>query len=49
MTQTLTAVLFTIAGGVQMTIWAQQKHRAYKKEFADKYPKQRKAIIPFLI
>ena len=49
MTQTLTAFLFTIAGAVQMTIWAQQKHRAYKKEFAEKYPKQRKAIIPFLI
>ena len=49
MTQTLSALLFTIAGAVQMTIWAQQKHRAYKKEFGDKYPKQRKAIIPFLI
>ena len=49
MTQTLTALFFAIAGAVQMTIWAQQKHRAYKKEFADKYPKQRKAIIPFFI
>ncbi|UJR29350.1 hypothetical protein I4U23_010562 [Adineta vaga] len=49
MTQTLTAVLFTIAGAVQMTIWAQGKHRAYKKEFAEKYPKQRKAIIPFFL
>ncbi len=49
MTQTLSALLFTIAGAVQMTIWAKQKHRAYKKEFTDKYPKQRKAIIPFFI
>lgn len=49
LTQTLTAILFTIAGALQMTVWAQQKHRAYKKEFADKYPKQRKAIIPFVI
>lgn len=49
MTQTLSAVLFTFAGAVQMTIWAKQKHRAYKKEFGDKYPKQRKSIIPFLI
>lgn len=49
MTQTLTSLLFTIAGAVQMTIWAKQKHRAYKKEFQDKYPKQRKAIIPFLV
>ncbi|CAF4626643.1 unnamed protein product, partial [Rotaria sp. Silwood2] len=36
MTQTLTALLFTFAGAIQMTIWAKQKHRAYKKEFADK-------------
>jgi len=49
MTQTLTAFLFAIAGAVQMTIWAKQKHRAYKTEFAEKYPKQRKSIIPFLI
>jgi len=49
MTQTLTALLFTLAGAIQMTIWAKQKHRAYKKEFAEKYPKQRKAIIPFFI
>jgi len=49
MTQTLASVLFTLAGAVQMTIWAKQKHRAYKKDFAEKYPKQRKAIIPFLI
>jgi very-long-chain enoyl-CoA reductase len=49
MTQTLTAFLFTIAGGVQMTIWVKQQHWAYKKEFVDKYPKQRKEIIPFLI
>ena len=49
MTQTLTAILFAIAGAAQMTVWAQQKHRAYKKEFQEKYPKQRKAIIPFLI
>jgi len=49
MTQTLTALFFTIAGAVQMTIWAKQKHRAYKKEFAEKYPKRRKSIIPFLI
>lgn len=49
MTQTLAALLFTFAGAVQMTIWAKQKHRAYKKEFGVKYPKQRKAIIPFLI
>ena len=49
MTQTLTAFLFALAGAGQMTLWALGKHRAYKKEFTDKYPKQRKSIIPFLI
>uniref|UniRef100_A0AC35TZT0 S5A_REDUCTASE domain-containing protein n=1 Tax=Rhabditophanes sp. KR3021 TaxID=114890 RepID=A0AC35TZT0_9BILA len=48
MTQSLPSVLFTLAGLIQMTIWAQQKHRAYKKEFKE-YPKNRKAILPFLI
>jgi len=48
MTQTLTAGLFTIAGAGQMTLWALQKHRSYRKENTN-YPKQRKAIIPFVI
>lgn len=49
MTQTFTALLFTLAGAAQMTIWALQKHRAYKKEFQEKYPRGRKSIIPFVI
>ncbi|CAJ0585743.1 unnamed protein product, partial [Mesorhabditis spiculigera] len=48
MTQSFPAFLFTVAGFVQMTIWALNKHRAYKKEFPD-YPKGRKAIVPFVI
>lgn len=48
LTQTLGAALFTIAGGLQMTQWALGKHRNYRKEF-EKYPRGRKAIIPFLI
>ncbi|CAF0913176.1 unnamed protein product [Didymodactylos carnosus] len=48
MTQTLTALIFTIAGAYQMTMWALGKHRLYKKEFPN-YPKRRKAIIPFII
>jgi hypothetical protein len=32
----------------QMFIWASKKHRAYKKEFGDKYPRNRKAMIPFI-
>ena len=42
------AFLFFFAGFYQMAIWAQGKHRKYKKEFKD-YPRVRKAIVPFLI
>ncbi|CAH3175294.1 unnamed protein product [Porites lobata] len=48
MTQTLTAVLFTLFGFYQMAVWAIGKHRNYRKEFKD-YPKGRKAIVPFLL
>lgn len=47
MTQCAPALLFTLAGAYQMTVWALGKHRNYKKEFED-YPK-RKAVFPFLI
>ena len=42
------AALFAFAGMYQMSVWALGKHRNYKKEFAD-YPKQRKAIVPFVL
>jgi len=48
MTQCLPAGLFCLAGLYQMTVWALGKHRNYKKEFP-KYPRGRKAIIPFTI
>ncbi|XP_046661793.1 probable very-long-chain enoyl-CoA reductase art-1 [Homalodisca vitripennis] len=48
MTQCLPAGLFALAGMYQMTIWALGKHRNYKKEFSS-YPRQRKAILPFLL
>lgn len=48
MTQCLPAGLFTIAGLCQMSVWALGKHRNYKKEFP-KYPKGRKAILPFIL
>merc|ERR1712179_93954 len=47
MTSCLPVGLFTLAGAYQMIIWAQGKHRNYKKEFKD-YPR-RKAIIPFVL
>lgn len=48
MTKCLPAGLFAFAGGYQMAVWALGKHRAYKKEFPN-YPKNRKAIIPFVL
>lgn len=48
MTQCVPAFLFAVAGLVQMAIWAKGKHRMYCKEFKD-YPKNRKAILPFLV
>ncbi|XP_041357291.1 very-long-chain enoyl-CoA reductase-like [Gigantopelta aegis] len=48
MTQCLPAGLFTLAGFVQMTIWAIGKHKNYRREFS-KYPRGRKSIIPFII
>lgn len=41
--------LFTLVGFLQMADWAQKKHRGYKKQFPEEYPKlKRKAIVPFL-
>lgn len=47
-TQNWSAVLFFIIGTGQMMIWADQKHRRYRREFGDRYPRSRKAMIPFL-
>ncbi|KAJ8926832.1 hypothetical protein NQ314_020682 [Rhamnusium bicolor] len=48
LTSCVPAALFTIAGFYQMTVWALAKHRNYLKEFPD-YPKERKAIIPYIL
>ncbi|GAA5949088.1 hypothetical protein JCM3765_004008 [Sporobolomyces pararoseus] len=42
------AGLFTVVAVGQMYVWAVKKHRRYRKEFGDKYPRGRKAMIPFL-
>jgi len=52
MAQSLPALIFTICGAVQMTIWAIQKHKRYLKEFTKDskegpYPR-RKIIFPFV-
>lgn len=48
MTQALTSGLFALVGAAQMTVWAQKKHRNYRKEFKD-YPRSRKAVYPFIL
>ncbi|KAI8868969.1 hypothetical protein GQ42DRAFT_163762 [Ramicandelaber brevisporus] len=48
MTGSWAAWLFTLAGGGQMVIWAQKKHKTYKREFANEYPKNRKILVPFI-
>ena len=48
MTQSFPALIFTVVGFVQMSIWALEKHQRYKREFED-YPSERKAIIPFIL
>lgn len=53
MTRTVAGILFMCAGALQMIIWAQGKHRRYRKEFDGKdgkplYPPNRKSIVPFI-
>lgn len=43
-----TAAIFLFVSFAQMLDWALKKHRNYRKEFPD-YPKERKAMIPFVI
>ncbi len=48
------AYLFLVVSAAQMTDWALKKHARYHKEFngengTEKYPANRKAIIPFIL
>lgn len=43
------AAIFWLAGTLQMMAWAKKKHRNYKKEFGNKYPKDRWAMIPGIL
>eukprot|EP01015_Nassula_variabilis_P012318 TRINITY_DN1999_c0_g2_i1.p3 TRINITY_DN1999_c0_g2~~TRINITY_DN1999_c0_g2_i1.p3 ORF type:complete len:115 (+),score=15.18 TRINITY_DN1999_c0_g2_i1:206-550(+) len=49
-----TAYIFWIVSTVTMTLWALKKHRRYFKEFdgkdgRPKYPRNRKAMFPYII
>jgi hypothetical protein len=43
------AAVFLVIGLFQMVIWADKKHKAYKKDFGKAYPAERKALIPFIL
>jgi len=45
----IAGVMFLIFGTLQMLVWALKKHLRYKTDFGEKYPKGRKAMIPFII
>lgn len=48
MTNNWSSYFFLVVGTGTMMVWAKEKHAKYKKNFGDKYPKNRKAIIPFI-
>jgi len=45
----LSALVFTICGFIILRKWSITKHKEYLKTFGDKYPKWRKAFIPYFI
>ncbi|OUM67001.1 hypothetical protein PIROE2DRAFT_66019 [Piromyces sp. E2] len=49
LTGSISSYIFTIVAFAQMYQWAVKKRRNYIKEFGDSFPKQRTAIIPFLL
>ncbi|XP_069903331.1 trans-2,3-enoyl-CoA reductase-like isoform X4 [Oryctolagus cuniculus] len=48
MTQTLPVGIFTLLMSIQMSLWAQKKHKIYLKKF-DSFVHRKSAIIPFIL
>lgn len=48
LTMSFASLLFTVVSAAQMTIWAIKKHKAYRREFGDQFPKSRKIMYPFV-
>lgn len=48
-TGTWNSWVFTLCGFSIMTKWALEKHRNFKNLFGNEYPKNRKAMLPFII
>lgn len=49
LTGSLACYFFFAVSFGQMYLWAVKKHKRYLKEFGDKYPRNRKVIVPFLL
>ncbi|KAK4049129.1 3-oxo-5a-steroid 4- dehydrogenase [Microbotryomycetes sp. JL201] len=41
-------LVFIVAAVGQMYVWAVKKHKRYRKEFGSDYPRNRKAMFPFI-
>ncbi|KAB0354288.1 hypothetical protein FD755_022826, partial [Muntiacus reevesi] len=48
MTQTLPVGIFTLLMSIQMSLWAQKKHKIYLKKF-NSYMHRKSAMIPFIL
>ncbi|XP_007193605.1 trans-2,3-enoyl-CoA reductase-like isoform X2 [Balaenoptera acutorostrata] len=48
MTQTLPVGIFTLLMSIQMSLWAQKKHKIYLKKFSS-YMHRKSAMIPFIL
>ncbi|GAA5871081.1 hypothetical protein JCM1840_007585 [Sporobolomyces johnsonii] len=48
LTLSYASAFFTVVAVAQMYVWAVKKHRRYRKEFGDKYPRGRKAMFPLI-
>ncbi|KAG1857875.1 3-oxo-5-alpha-steroid 4-dehydrogenase-domain-containing protein [Suillus tomentosus] len=48
LTGSYAAWIFLVISTYQMYVWAIKKHRGYRKEFGSDYPRDRKAMFPFL-
>ncbi|KAG2133532.1 3-oxo-5-alpha-steroid 4-dehydrogenase-domain-containing protein [Suillus bovinus] len=48
LTGSYAAWIFLAIATYQMYVWAVKKHRAYRKEFGSHYPRDRKAMFPFI-
>jgi very-long-chain enoyl-CoA reductase len=48
LTGSYVAWIFLVISTYQMYVWAIKKHRAYRKEFGSNYPRDRKAMFPFI-